>query len=199
MTIDEALNRLITRAATLINSIGDAQDHFADEFSELKIAMSDAQDALAVAYKAGQTAGSVKLPQFPQQTAYHISFLAPAGVYRDLAVADTPDQALRKAMQFSESKEFKPAFDPDQNALSIYKIIIQHPDSDAEQAVWTDPDMIAHLHADEILGLLEELIGSIEDAGEARSQLDDDIATIETTARDASLALDRLRKKGGAQ
>ena len=49
MTLDEALTRLISRAETLVNSMGqtDALYQFADEISEVKVAMSDARDALA--------------------------------------------------------------------------------------------------------------------------------------------------------
>jgi ABC-type transporter Mla subunit MlaD len=46
MAMDEALTRLITRASTLISAIDGVTDQFADEISELKVAMSDAQDVL---------------------------------------------------------------------------------------------------------------------------------------------------------
>ena len=46
MSIEEALNRLITRASTLISAIDGVTDQFADEISELKVAMGDAWDAL---------------------------------------------------------------------------------------------------------------------------------------------------------
>jgi hypothetical protein len=46
MTTEEALNRIIIRASTLISAINGTTDQFADEISELMIAMDDAETVL---------------------------------------------------------------------------------------------------------------------------------------------------------
>ena len=46
MTIEEALNRLIIRASTLVSAINGVTDQFADEISELKVAINDAERVL---------------------------------------------------------------------------------------------------------------------------------------------------------
>jgi hypothetical protein len=198
MTIDEALNRLITRASTLISAIDGVTNQFADEISELNLAIVDGWDALDPTYRARQTACPLKLPEFNQQTAYHVSFLAPAGVYRDLVVADTPDQALRKAMQLSESKEFKPAFDPDDNALRIHQITVQHPDGE-EQAVWTDPDNIAQLHADQILELLEGMIEAADQLSDQKHAFENSVYEMVSGGEQAALSLKTIHREGGVQ
>jgi hypothetical protein len=134
-----------------------------------------------------------------QQTGYHVSFIAPAGICRDVIIADTPQDALEKAKKRAEENVY-PAknFDPVAESFCVQQITVEHPDGE-QQAVWTDPHTFAQLHADHILNLLEELIGSVEDIKDSRSQFFEDIATVESTAQDASIELDRLRKKGGAQ
>ena len=129
-----------------------------------------------------------------------IEYHSQAGVAYEPIITDDPVAFLAPAKESAANGTFKAEdFEPDHNALRIIQEIKIVGDDGTVHAAWRNPDSFAQLHADEILGLLEELIGSVEDAREARSQLDDDIATIETTARDASLELDRLRKKGGAQ
>jgi hypothetical protein len=138
-------------------------------------------------------------PPQPARKAYMIEYHAPAGVAYEPIVTDDPAAFLALAKETAAAKTFKfEDYEPNEDAYRIHEIKIVTEEGDPA-VHWVDPDSLAQLHADEILGLLEELIGSVEDAREARSQLDDDMATIETTARDASLELDRLRKKGGAQ
>jgi hypothetical protein len=135
----------------------------------------------------------------PARKRYMIEYHAPYGVCRDPMFADTAD----KALEIARSNVAQGAldigdFDFDENAMRVTKIVIS--DEDGKQhAAWTDPDSFAQLNADEILGMLEELIGSIEEAKEARSQLDQDIGEIESTAEGAARELNHLRKIGGAE
>lgn len=48
MTMDEAMTRLITRARTLGAAITGVTEQFADELSELKVAIQDAEQVLEV-------------------------------------------------------------------------------------------------------------------------------------------------------
>jgi hypothetical protein len=135
----------------------------------------------------------------PARKAYMIEYHAPAGVAYEPIITDDPAAFLARAKESAANGTFKAEdFEPDDNALRIQQIIIADSDG-VHHASWIDPDNFAQLHADEILALLEELIGSVEDAREARSQLDQDISTIEDDARGASLDLDRMRRKGGVQ
>jgi hypothetical protein len=191
MTIDEALTRFITRAVTLINSMDGIKHQFVDELSELKVAMSDGQDALAQSTE----------PQAPQpaRKAYMIEYHAPAGVAYEPIVTDDPVAFLDRARETAKAGAFKAEdFEPDDNALCIQEIKIVTEEGDPA-VHWVDPDALAELHADTILGELEDLLDAIDDAVEARSQLEQEIATIERRAIDATDMLKRLRLKGGAQ
>ena len=138
-------------------------------------------------------------PPAPARKPYMIDYYAPYGVCRVPVITDTAAQALEIARRnVAQGIPDLGDFDFDDNALRVTKIIIS--DEDGKQhAAWTDPDSFALLNADDILNMLEELIGSIEDAKEARSQLDQDIGTIESTAEGAARELNHLRRNGGVQ
>ena len=135
----------------------------------------------------------------PAPKAYMIEYHAPAGVAYEPIITDDPAACIERAKEAAKAGTFKAEdFEPDDNALRIQQIIIADDDG-THHAVWTDPDSFAQLHADEILGLLEELIGSLEDTKDSRDQFYNDIDTAESTARGASLDLEHMRRKGGVQ
>jgi hypothetical protein len=62
-----------------------------------------------------------------QHDAYHVSFIAPAGVYRDIIIAETPQEALAQARikvqaQALPAEEFEPVAD----YYCVRQIIIEH-------------------------------------------------------------------------
>ena len=135
----------------------------------------------------------------PDRKPYMIEYYAPYGVCREPVITDTAAQALEIARNaVAQGARDIGDFDFDDDALRVTKIIISDEDG-KRHAAWTDPDSFAQINADDILGMLEELIGSIEDAKEARSQLDHDIGEIENTAEGAARELNHLRKNGGVQ
>jgi hypothetical protein len=165
-----------------------------------EIGVCSLAQALALAYKAGQTAGPVALPDLKQQVAYHVSFIAPAGIYRDVITAETSQEALALARIKADAQAFRAEqFDPVAESYCIREIIIEHPDSDAEQAVWTDPDNFAQLHADEILELLEGMIEVADDLSEAKDALDSRVSDVIAGGESAAIALKTIRREGGAQ
>jgi hypothetical protein len=62
-------------------------------------------------------------------TAYHLSFCVPAGVYRDIIFAHTPEEALERAKNRADTENI-PAenFDPVADSFCIQQIIVEHPD-----------------------------------------------------------------------
>lgn len=138
-------------------------------------------------------------PSAPGRKPYMIEYYAPYGVCREPVITDTAAQALELARSnVAQGTRNIGDFAFDDKALRVTKIIIS--DEDGKQhAAWTDPDSFALLNADDILNMLEELIGSIEDAKEARDQLDQHIGCIESTAEGFTHDLNHLRKNGGVQ
>jgi hypothetical protein len=140
-------------------------------------------------------AGEIK-----QQVAYHVSFIAPAGIYRDVIIADTPQEALAQARIKADAQAFgAEEFDPVAESYCIREIIIEHPDSGAEQAVWIDPDNFAQLHADEILELLEGMIEISDQLSDDHHALNSRISDVVCCGEESARALQIIRKKGGAQ
>ena len=144
--------------------------------------------------------GHTAPPQdFPEAaTIWHVLFYARAGIHRDIIVADTPNNALQIAMQRSESRTFKPDFEPDDTAYSIQKIAIE--DQAGEQhAIWSDPDDFAELNADAILELLEGMIAVADELSTEAHALDSRISDIVCCGEESERELQNIRKKGGAQ
>ena len=126
------------------------------------IGVGSLAEALALAYKAGQKVGLSPAQADPSE-GYMVRFHARAGIYRDVIVADTPEQALAIARARAADPGFKiEDFEDDGDANGIQQIIVDDQEGN-ERALWTDPDSLAQLHADHILALLEELIGTVED------------------------------------
>jgi hypothetical protein len=128
-----------------------------------------------------------------------IEYHAPAGVAYEPIVTDDPVAFLARAKESAANGTFKAEdFEPDDNALRIQEIKIVTEEGDPA-VHWVDPDALAQLHADTILGELEDLLDAIDDAAEARNHLDQEVATVERHAIDAAAMLQRLGLKGGAQ
>jgi len=143
--------------------------------------------------------GRTKVVEFKQQTAYHVSFYAPAGICREVIIADTPQHALDQARVKVAIPSLKAEdFDPIAESYCVRQIIVEHPDGD-EVAVWTDPDNIQHLHADEILELLEDMIEIADQLAEERQTLDTRISDMVCCGEESARTLQNIRRKGGAQ
>ncbi len=165
-----------------------------------EVAIASLAEALALAFKAGQTAGPATPPDLKQQVAYHASFIAPAGIYRDVIIADTPQEALAQARIKAEAQAFRAEeFDPVAESYCIREIIIEHPDSDEPQAAWTDPDFFAQKHGDEILDYLESIINEADGLIEKRNEVDGAISDITGYAEEAARRIASLRAQEGAQ
>ena len=139
------------------------------------------------------------VPLMTRQIAFHVEFHAPAGIYRDVIIADSPVDALQRARTRVETGYLPgDGFDPVAESFVIQKIIVAHPDGEEEQAAWTEPDYLAGTHGAEILDLLNDLLGQINDAIDAKTQLDQEIEQFESTAENASRRLNCLGVNGGA-
>ena len=139
--------------------------------------------------------------EIKQQTAFHVSFLAPAGICRDIIIADTPQGALDKALHRVEMQNNLKAedFDPVAESYSVQQITIDDPDGAQMQAVWTYPAYLIEKHSTETLDFLEALIEAVDELADSRRNLDEAIGNVDNVAADASRELKRLGLKGGAQ
>ena len=133
--------------------------------------------------------------EFESSEGYMVCFHAPAGVYRDVIVAESPEQALEQAKKANLENA---QFDEDGNSYRIQQIIVGDQDGN-ERAVWSDPAYIAEKHSGEILELLNELLGSVEDVADARSELDQEIANLDSAGQEAARRLNSLGVNGGNQ
>ena len=162
------------------------------------IGVGSLAEALALAYKAGQKVGLSPAQADPSE-GYMVRFHARAGIYRDVIVADTPEQALAIARARAANPGFKTEdFEGDDDTNRIQQIIVDDQEGN-ERALWTDPNSIAQLHADEILHELEELIDAVDDMAETRGNLDDRISNVELSATATARVLKNLGLKGGVQ
>lgn len=136
-------------------------------------------------------------PPAPERKPYTIEYHASLGMVRDFAPGENPEQVLqtaRKAADGLKEQDFRPYDD----AYRVRQIIVTD-ENGVEQAVWTDPDHLAQLHADDILELLEDMIETADDLSEARGELDTRISELTSCAEGAAIALKTMRREGGAQ
>ena len=144
--------------------------------------------------------GCAKPVELKQQTAFHVSFLAPAGICRDVIIADTPQDALERAKKRSDDDVYEAEnFDPVAESYCVQQIIIEDPDGGYLRAVWTDPGYLIEKHSTEILDFLEALIEAVDELADSRRNLDEAVGNVDRVAADAAIQLRRLGLKGGAQ
>jgi hypothetical protein len=143
--------------------------------------------------------GRPKPVEFKQPVAYHVSFIAPAGIFRHVIIAHSPQEALEKAQKLAKTPDLKPEdFDPVAESFCVREITVEHPDGN-EQAVWTEPDYFAEKHGNEILDYLQTIIDAADGLTEKRRELDETISEITDCAEDAARGIDALRLwEGGA-
>ena len=140
-------------------------------------------------------------PPAPARKTFLIEYHAPGGVIRELAVAPDDNAAgiLKTARQNVEDGALNENdFEPDDNAYCIRQIIVMD-ENNVEQAIWTEPDYLAQLHTGEILELLEDMIEAADQLSDQKHAFENSVYEMVSAGEHAGLALETIRREGGAQ
>jgi hypothetical protein len=134
-------------------------------------------------------------PPAPAPKRFLVEYHAPGGVIREVAVAPDDNAA---GINVEDGALNENDFEPDDNAYCIRQIIIMD-ENNVEQAIWTDPEYLAQLHAGEIYELLENMIETADQLSEQKHSYENAVYEMVSAGEQAALSLKTIHREGGAE